>query len=129
MFCIGFSPGALMLAWPHTAEHAQPLQIFTLAPQDAKSFNLLSMGVAALGASTTAGLTSHDVQRLKMLVSGQGPTVHPLAPLPDTSAPEQAAQELAGAASLEAPEGQGEGADGDGHGGEGEMGGDAMETA
>lgn len=108
---------------------APPLQIFALAPQDAKNFNLLSMGVAALGASTTAGLTSHDVQRLKMLVSGQGPTVHPLAPLPDTSAPEQAAQELAGAASLEAPEGQGEGAEGDGPGGEGEMGGDAMETA
>ncbi len=66
--------------------------------QDSKSFGLISMGIAALGASATAGLSATDVQRLKMLVSGQGPSVHPAVPLVEVSALEQAAVEAAGQA-------------------------------
>ncbi|KAG1655243.1 hypothetical protein FOA52_007975 [Chlamydomonas sp. UWO 241] len=49
--------------------------------EDAASLGLISMGVAAVGASATAGLSPADVQRLKMLVSGEGPAEHPLVPL------------------------------------------------
>ncbi len=41
---------------------------------DAKSFGLISMGIAAVGASATAGVAPNDAQRLKMMVSGVGPT-------------------------------------------------------
>ncbi|GAX77467.1 hypothetical protein CEUSTIGMA_g4911.t1 [Chlamydomonas eustigma] len=54
--------------------------------QDAESFGLISMGIAAVGASATAGLTAEDVQRLKMIVSGNGPSVHPAVPLPESTA-------------------------------------------
>lgn len=74
------------------------VQVLRSLCQDPKSFGLISMGVAALGASATAGLSAHDCQRLKMLVSGQGPSVHPAAPLPEATPQEQAATEMAGPA-------------------------------
>ena len=51
------------------------------------------MGVAAVGASATAGLTATDVQRLKMVVSGMGPSAHPAEPLPEAASLETAATE------------------------------------
>jgi len=53
--------------------------------QDAENLGLISMGVAAVGASATAGFTAADVQRLKMIVSGNGPSVHPALPLPENT--------------------------------------------
>lgn len=47
---------------------------------------MISMGVAAVGASATAGLTATDVQRLKMVTSGMGPSAHPVEPLPEAAA-------------------------------------------
>eukprot|EP00955_Chlamydomonas_euryale_P038797 351204-Chlamydomonas_euryale.AAC.8 len=57
------------------------VQVLRALCEDAASLGLISMGVAAVGASATAGLSPADVQRLKMLVSGDGPSEHPLAAL------------------------------------------------
>ena len=51
------------------------------------------MGVAAVGASATAGLTATDAQRLKMIISGMGPSAHPAVPLPSSILAEAAATE------------------------------------
>ena len=53
--------------------------------QDVKTFGMISMGIAAVGASATAGLTATDVQRLQMVTSGMGPSAHPVAPLPEAA--------------------------------------------
>ena len=87
--------------------------------QDVKSFGLISMGVAAVGASATAGLTATDAQRLKMVVSGMGPSAHPAAPLPEAASLETAAteeatkvEEVEEAAKAEEAEEAGEGMEG-----------------
>ena len=61
--------------------------------------------MAAVGASATAGLTSTDAQRLKMVISGMGPSAHPAVPLP-AAVPAEGAEAAA--------VGGGDGGDGDG---------------
>jgi hypothetical protein len=42
---------------------------------------LLALGVAAVGGTATGGVSELDAQRIKMVVSGQGPAAHPRTPL------------------------------------------------
>lgn len=42
---------------------------------------LISLGVAAVGGTATAGVSALDAQRLKLVVTREGPQVHPLMPI------------------------------------------------
>jgi hypothetical protein len=63
---------------------------------------LISLGVAAVGGTATMGVSALDAQRLKIIVSGQGPATNLLAPIPQpgTSFSAMAALDQAAAAAM-----------------------------
>ncbi len=75
---------------------------------------LISLGVAAVGSTATLGVSSLDAQRLKMVVSGQGPAANPFEAIltPGSMPPPAAAMDAAAVAIAAAAAAAGVQADG-----------------